>query len=184
LLGRYSRSQDGYTLIEVVVACAIGAVLMGALTSVILTSVRAGSTATSRIEASGQIRNFEMRAYDDFAGSMVPADASTCSPPPAACSIVLSGTPWSNSPTPTPGPYQASYVKYVWNGTVGSPLDRQVGGITEHIASSVSAFSWSLAGMGPNRTVVVNLTVIVQLYGTGQSYSESQTLRFYPRVNP
>jgi prepilin-type N-terminal cleavage/methylation domain-containing protein len=178
-IGAYVRSQDGFTLVEVVIASAIGLMLMTALTSVILTSVRAAATATSRIEASSQIRNFQMRAYDDFAASGVP-DPSTCASPPG-CSIVLSGTQVSNSIAPTPAPYQ---VTYVWNGTAGSPLDRQAGGSTEHLATSVSAFSWVLAGSAPNQTVVVSLTVTVQAYGTGQSYSQSQTLRFYPRVNP
>jgi prepilin-type N-terminal cleavage/methylation domain-containing protein len=179
-VGAYLRSQEGFTLVEVVIASAIGLMLMTALTSVILTSVRAAATATSRIEASSQIRNFQMRAYDDFAASVVP-DPSTCASPPAACSIALSGTQASNSIAPTPAPYQ---VTYVWDGTAGNPLDRQAGGSTEHLATSVSAFSWVLAGSAPNQTVVVNLTVTVQAYGTGQTYSQSQTLRFYPRVNP
>lgn len=172
-LSRYARGQAGYTLIEVVIASAMGAIVMGALTSVILTSVRAGNTATSRIEASGQIRNFVLQAYDDFAGSEVP-DRSTCAPAPSACSIVLTGTRVSNSITPTQGPYT---VTYTWNGTAGTPLDRQVGGNSAHVATSVSAFSWYLDGIAPYQTVVVSLTVTVQ------AYSESQTLRFYPRVN-
>ena len=172
--GTYARSQNGYTLVEVVIASAIGAILMSALTSVVLTSMRAANIATSRIEASGQIRNFESYAYDDFAGSVIP-DPSTCAAPPAACSIVLSGTRVSNSITPTAAPYT---VTYSWNGTSGSPLDRAFGGTSRHVATSVAAFSWYVDGSAPYRTVIVSLTVKVQ------DYSESQTLRFFPRVNP
>jgi prepilin-type N-terminal cleavage/methylation domain-containing protein len=173
-IGTYARSQKGYTLVEVVITCAIGAVLMSALTSVVLTSFRAATVATSRIEASGQIRNFQFYAYDDFAGSGIP-DPSTCAAPPASCSIVLSGTQVSNSSTPTPSPYS---VTYSWNGAAGTPLDRTIGGNSKHVATSVIAFSWSIDGSTPFRTLVVNLTVKVQ------DYSESQTWRFYPRVNP
>ena len=45
-VGRYVRSQGGFTLLEVVIASAIGAILMTALTSVILTSVEQTSSAT------------------------------------------------------------------------------------------------------------------------------------------
>jgi prepilin-type N-terminal cleavage/methylation domain-containing protein len=173
-LAGYARSQSGYTLVEVIISVAIAAILMTALTSVILTSARAGSIATSRIEASSEIRSFELRAYDDFAGSVMP-DPATCSSPPAACSIVLSGTRASNSINPTLVPYE---VTYTWDGTVGDSLDRQIAGNSEHVANDVSAFSWFLDGTAPNQSVVVSLTVTVQ------SYSQSQTLRFYPRVNP
>jgi prepilin-type N-terminal cleavage/methylation domain-containing protein len=172
-IATYARSQGGYTLVEVVIACALGAVLMTALTSVTLTSFRAGNIATSRIEASGQIRNFEFYAYDDFAGSAIP-DPSTCAAPPNPCSIVLSGKRVSNSITPAPAPYS---VTYRWSGTPGTPLDRTFAGNSKHLATTVTAFSWSVDGTGPYRTVVVNLTVKVQ------DYSESQTWRFFPRVN-
>jgi prepilin-type N-terminal cleavage/methylation domain-containing protein len=170
----YARSQNGYTLVEVVLTAAIGAILMSALTSVTLTSVRAGNIATSRIEASGQIRNFQFYAYDDFAGSdfLSRAVPSTCPAPPASCSIALSGTRASNTFPPATEGY---WVTYSWNGdTRGSPLDRN----SKHVASGVTAFSWSVEGAGVYRTVIVNLTVKVG------DYSESQTFRFFPRVNP
>ena len=47
-----------------------------------------------------------------------------------------------------------------------------------HAATNVTAFSYYLDGAAPNQTVVVSLTV------TFQSYSESQTLRFFPEVKP
>jgi prepilin-type N-terminal cleavage/methylation domain-containing protein len=174
-LSRHARRQDGYTLVEVIITCALGAILMSALTSVILTSVRAGITATSRVEASGQIRSFQSFAYDDFAHSGVPSPTGcgTAGNPCTTQPIVLDGLRASNSPTPAVTQY---VVTYRWDGT--SVVNRQVGSTIKHAANSVTDFSWYLAGTGQYRTVVVRMTVTVQ------SYSESQSLRFYPRVNP
>lgn len=177
-LHRHSwRNQDGYTLVEVIIASALGLVVMTALTSVVLTTWRGTQTAVGRVEASSEIRNLEYRAYDDFARSGIPglsgcgdqrANACTTSP------IVLIGWQVSNSGPPAPSPYQ---VTYRWDGA--GFLDRQVGGNPPvHLATDVTAFSWYLDGTAPNQTVVINLTVTVQGYG------ESQTMRFYPRVNP
>jgi prepilin-type N-terminal cleavage/methylation domain-containing protein len=168
-LARYVRSQGGYTLVELIVASAIGLFVMTGLTSVVLTTWRAGTTATSRVEASGQIRNFEFVAYDDFALSGVPT-ISSCAPdsiPP--CTIALSGLRTPNSTVPVP-------VTYTWDG---ANVDRQVGGnAASHAAINVTAFAAYVDGSAPHQTVVVTLTVTVQ------SYAETQTLRFYPRVNP
>jgi prepilin-type N-terminal cleavage/methylation domain-containing protein len=173
--GRYLRSQAGYTLVEVIIASAIGAILMGGLTSVILTSVRASNTATSRIEASSQIRSFQLFAYDDFARSSVP-DPSGCGTVGDQCTtqpIDLAGQQVRNSTNPVPAPYNVSYV---WDGT--SFLDRQSNANPAiHAAVHVSQFAWYVDGTSPNQTVVVSMTVTVG------SYSESQTLRFYPRIS-
>ena len=83
-LHRYVRSQAGYTLVELMIASAIGLIVMTGLTSVVLTSVRAASTAQSRVEASSQIRSFQSGAYEDFALSGVPTltNCAPASPPP------------------------------------------------------------------------------------------------------
>lgn len=176
--GTYVRSQDGFTLIEVVIASALGAMLMTALTSVLLTSVRAANIATSRIEASGQIRNFEFFAYDDFARSSIPV-STPCAPPSVAC-IDLTGTQMSNSTTPTPT-YNYT-VEYSWDGS--SFLDRKVGGIVTHMATNASSFSWYVDGTTAHPTVVVSLTVTIgNLSSFSGSYSQSQTWKFEPRVN-
>ena len=47
-------------------------------------------------------------------------------------------------------------------------------------ASSVSAYSWYLDSSGANPTVVVSMTVTIDSYNS--KYSQSQTLRFYPRI--
>jgi prepilin-type N-terminal cleavage/methylation domain-containing protein len=170
-LGSYARSQDGYTLIEVVIASAIGAILMTALTSVVLTSVGAANIATSRVEASSQIRNFEFFAYDDFARSPMPNPNGCVGSPPTQCTIGLSGVQASNSPTPVTAPYP---VTYSWDVGTGF-LERVVGSNPAiHAATNVIAFSYY--DDAPTRTVVVSLTVKVQ------SYTEYQTFRFYPRV--
>jgi prepilin-type N-terminal cleavage/methylation domain-containing protein len=163
----YAHGQAGFTLIEVVISVAIGAILMSALTSVILTSVRASATATSRIDASGQIRNFEFFAYDDFAHSAVPT--------PTGC-IGTVGSPCTTQAIGLNGP-----VTYAWDGTAF--LDRLVGSNVTHMATNVTGFSWYVDSSLAHPTVVINLTVTIQAF-SDQPYSESQTLRFYPRVNP
>ncbi len=174
-LKRYTSSQSGYTLIEVVIASAIGAVLMGGLFSVIYTSWQSVKTATSRVEASQQIRSFQLFAYDDFARSSLPDPNGCVGTPPTSCTIELGGVQASNLTTPVTAPYPVSYT---WDVQTGF-LDRVAGTNPPlHAASNVTAFSYYLDGAAPNQTVVVSLTV------TFQSYSESQTLRFFPEVNP
>jgi prepilin-type N-terminal cleavage/methylation domain-containing protein len=161
-------SQGGYTLIEVIIATALGALLMGALISVILTTTRATAIATSRVEASSQIRNFEYFAYEDFAGSNVSDLAGGCTPssPCSTSAITLSG-----SDPGSPNQYQ---VRYTWD-QAKKLLQRQVGSASINAATNVNGFAWYV---DTNNTVVVSLTVTV---GT---YSDSQTFRFYPRRNP
>ena len=174
-LRRSARSQAGFTLVELLVASAIGVIVMTGLTSVVLTTWRAGTVATSRVEASGQIRSFQFDAYDDFALSGVPTltNCAPGSPPP--CSIALSGLQASNSTAPIP-PTVPYTVTYTWDGT---NVDRQVGSSApRHAATNVTAFSAVLSGSPPHQTVIVTLTVTVQ------AYVETQTLQFYPQVNP
>jgi prepilin-type N-terminal cleavage/methylation domain-containing protein len=166
---RYAKSQGGYTLVELIVASTIGAFVMVGLSSVFLTSWRAGTTATSRIEASAQIRNFQFDAADDFALSSTPVISSCAQNDPPPCTISLSGFRYFNG---APSNYA---VTYTWDGF---NVDRNVGATANHAATNVSAFSVTVAGNAPYQTVVVTLTVTVQ------AYAETQTLRFYPRVNP
>lgn len=176
VLRRYAKDQSGYTLVELIVASAIGLFVMTGLTSVVLTTYQAGTTATSRIEASSQIRNFQFEAYDDFALSNLPVPngcvgtaASPCSTP-----IALQGVQASNATNPTTTAYQ---VTYTWDGS--DLLMRQVNGNPAvEAANGVTAFSWYLDGSGSHQMVVVTISVTVQ------SYTETQVLRFYPRVNP
>ena len=170
---RWAAGQGGYTLIEVIITVAISAVVMSALTSVILTTVRAASTASARVEASAQIRGFESFAYDDMVASGVPS-ALGCTSASSACTtqpLTLAGTQASNSSTPAINPYQ---VTYTWDGS--SFLDRQAGGSAVHVATDVTSFSWYVTSNGARQIVVVSMTVTVN------SYSESQTFLFYPRV--
>jgi prepilin-type N-terminal cleavage/methylation domain-containing protein len=162
-IAKYARSQNGFTLVEVVIAGAIGVILMTALTSVILTANRGVITATSRIEASGQIRTFESFAGDDFAQSAVP--------PTGGCGTA--GNPCTTQPISLSGTYAVSYV---WDGSAF--LDRTVGSNVIHMATNASAFSWYVDTSSLHPAVVMTLTVTVQ------AYSESQTFRFEPEVNP
>lgn len=175
-LRRYAKSQDGFTLVEVIIASAIGLIVMTGLTSLVLSTWRAGTIATTRVVASGQIRSFQLDAYDDFALSVVPTltNCTAGSPPP--CKIALSGSQASNAAVPSITFYQ---VTYVWNGV---NVDRTVGnGTPRHAATNVTAFSAYLSGQPGNQTVVVTLTITMP--GV-PPYSETQTLQFYPRVNP
>ncbi|SRR5712691_588026 len=166
---RYARSQSGYTLIEVIIASAIGALLLAGLTSVILTSVRAIDTASSRVEASSQIRSFEYFAYDDFARSGVP---QACAAPLTGSCFALTGLEASNSSSPA---ITLHTVTYVWDGS--DFLDRQIdGGPLEHVASGVTWFSWTVSGGSSRQTCVIQMTVTVG------SYAETQTLQFYPQA--
>lgn len=152
--GRRLEGQGGYTLVELLIATAIGVILLSALTSVVLTSWRGTTIASGRVEASSEIRAFEYYAYDDFAQSTTPNGAGCpCTTQP----VVLNG------------------VSYRWDGT--NFLDRTVTstGAVKHAATNVTAFSWYV---DTNSTVVVEITVTVQ------TYSESQVFRFFPRVNP
>jgi prepilin-type N-terminal cleavage/methylation domain-containing protein len=166
-LAKYARSQNGFTLVEVVIAGAIGVVLMTALTSVILTASRGVSAATSRIEASGQIRIFESFANDDFAQSTVPA-------PPSGCGTT-GYPPCTTQPIPLSGTYAVSYV---WDNVSGILSRAGSGSNVIQVATNVSGFSWYVDRSALHPTVVITLTVTVQ------AYSESQTFRFEPQVNP
>jgi prepilin-type N-terminal cleavage/methylation domain-containing protein len=171
--GRH-RSQAGYTLIELVIATALGVVVMGALTSVVLTGAMAANSATSRVEASAQIRNFELTAYDDFVLSHAPAPGGcTFSSPCTTQELVLQGvTKPSGLNAPPP-----RTVIYFWDAGQQA-VKRQVGDVRRTVATNVTRFGWYVEGP----TVVVRLTVKVSFYNT--SNAQSQTLRFYPRVTP
>ena len=173
---RYAKDQSGYTLVELIVASAIGLFVMTGLTSVVLTTWQAGTTATSRIEASSQIRNFQFAAYDDFALANLPTPSGCAATAASPCTtpIVLQGVQASNATNPATSPYQ---VTYTWDGS--NLLMRQVNSNPAvEAASGVSAFSWYLDGSGSHRMVVVTISVTVQ------AYTETQALRFYPRVDP
>lgn len=148
------RGQGGFTLVELIITLALASLLMTALVSVMLTTFRASSIASSRVDASSQIRNFELFAYDDITTVSV----SSINPCASSCTTPL-----------TVGP-----VTYSWNSSTNF-LDRVTSQSSRHVASNVTAFAWHV---DPNATVVVSLTV------TFQNYAESQTFRFYPRLNP
>lgn len=178
MLVKAARSQQGFTLVELLVASVVGLIVMTALTSVVFTSWRGWLTAAGRVEASSQIRSFESLAHDDFTQSGMPPVPSGCvatqASPCTVQAIALTGSRATNAPNPA---VNVNYhVTYVWDGK--SNLDRIVGGNAPvHAATGVTGFSWYLAGTGSHETVVVTLSV------TEQSYTETQTLQFYPRLN-
>lgn len=171
---RFLRGQEGYTLVEVVITAALAALVMSGLTSVVLTTWRGSTVASNRVEASAQIRAFESFAYDDFAGSATPNAPSCTQPTPCTTTpLVLNGVQVSSSSL-TPSAYQVTYA------LDADVLKRQLGsnGPVFDAATGVSAFSWYVDSSGQSPTVVVSLTVTVG------AYSDSQTFRFYTRLNP
>lgn len=172
------RGQAGYTLVELIIATAIGAIVMFALSSVVLTTALGTNIATSRVEASAQIRNFQLTAYDDMTFSRVPAPAG-CGAPDNPCTtegIVLTGTRMQNE-SPIGVPYT---VTYTWD-RVQDNVVRQVAGSTRTVASNVTAYAWYIDRTGAVPSIVITMTVTVATYNA--TYSESQALRFSPRLS-
>jgi prepilin-type N-terminal cleavage/methylation domain-containing protein len=172
------RRQAGYTLIELIIASAIGVMVMGAMTSVVLTTVLGGNVATSRIEASAQIRNFQLTAYDDFALSRPPA-TSGCGTSVSPCTtqdMILEGDRMPNQAGGVPGLFTA---RYTWDPTK-KLVTRFVGVASRVVASGVTRYSWYVDSTGGHPVVVVSMSVTMASYNT--TYTESQNLLFYPRV--
>lgn len=170
---RRTRAQSGFTLVELIIALAISVVVATALVEIVLTTATASNVAFGRVEASSQIRSFELRAESDFARSSLPSLSGCGSGPGSPCStapIVLTGLQASNSTSPTTS---LVTVTYAWDGTAN--LDRSVGGSSTRLGTSVTSFSWYEDST--TNTVVIEMTVTVL------SYSESQSFVFYPRVS-
>lgn len=173
------RSQAGFTLIEVIIASALGLMVMAALTSVVLTSVISDNTAMGRIEASAQIRNFQATTYDDFvlARAPVPSSCGTSGSPCTSEELVLRGL---RVPNMVGGVAVPDTVRYAWDPGLQQVI-RYWETSSRVVASNVTAYSWYVdQDSGGNPSIVVSLTVTIPSYNA--TYSESQTLRFYPRI--
>ena len=173
---RAARSQQGFTLVELLVASIISVLVLTGLTSVVLTSWRGWQVAAGRVLASSQVRTFEFTAYDDFAQSATPATPGCGSSAATACTtqpIVLNGFRATNAVSPAVFPLQ---VQYVYD-PVNQNVDRTVGSASPvHAATGVTSFSWYVQGLPQHQVVVITMTVF------SQNYTETQTLQFYPRV--
>jgi prepilin-type N-terminal cleavage/methylation domain-containing protein len=172
------RRQAGFTLIELLVATTIGLLVMSALTSVVVLTMISTNAATGRVEASGQIRNFELFAYDDFALSHppVPSGCGTAGNPCTTQPMVLSGLRMANQAS---APATSFTVSYSWS-TATQSVTRAIGSSSQTAAGNVTSFSWYVDATGARPVVVIALTVTIGFYNT--SYSQSQTLLFYPRI--
>ena len=175
---RRHRYQAGYTLVEVIIATAIGALVLGAVTSIVLTTAISTNVATSRVDASNQVRSLQLTAYDDIALSSVPAP-SACGAPATPCTtqpMVLQGGRMPNQVSGSPSQYT---VTYTWDPTQHVVVRQVSGGPSRIVATNVTSYSWYV-DPGAHATVVIVLTVTYDAYNA--RYSESQALRFYPRV--
>jgi prepilin-type N-terminal cleavage/methylation domain-containing protein len=180
---RRHRAQAGFTLVELLIASALGLIVMSGLASVVLTTSRASQTASDRVEAAGQIRGFQQVAYNDFAGSSLPVPPGGCGSSSAPCThspIQLQGCQMSISSNKTQSLLRQTVI-YAWPSGSDHVL-RQIGTNSHTAATNVTAFSWYVDGTAPNTSVVVTLTVTMGSPGT--TLSQSQTMRFYPRVDP
>ena len=173
------RRQAGYTLVELIIAMAIGAMVLGALTSIVVTTALSTNLATSRVDASNQVRNFQLTAYDDLALSNLPTPSGcgTQSNPCTSQPMVLQGHRVPNLASPMP---PASYtVTYTWDA-IQQTVIRQVAGVNRTVADGVTAYSWYIDGTGTSQAVVVNITVTINSYNA--TYSDAKTFRFWPRA--
>ena len=178
-----SRSaQGGFTLIELIIATAIGVVVMTGLTSLMFTAYRADRQATSRVEAAGQIRTFEQSAFRDFSMSSLPQPPPTCGTPATPCTqapIILSGCSITSPDGGATHVWQSHRVTYTWSSAT-QVVTRDVGsGVTFSAASNVSAFSWYVDSS--DQSVVVAIAVTVD-WTQGSAYTQSQVLWFYPHM--
>jgi hypothetical protein len=79
----------------------------------------------------------------------------------------------TNSATPS---LQSRTIAYAWNKGTQS-IDRNVNAApVNSVASGVTKFAWYIDGVAPSQSVVVTMTVTIT------TYSQTQTLRFHPRV--
>ena len=172
------RSQAGYTLIELIIATAIGTLVLGALASIVLTTAITTNVATTRVDASSQIRDFQMSAVDDVALGSVPT-ASGCGTPSSPCTnqpMTLQGLRVPNAAAGAPTAYTVSYT---WD-PVSHVVTRQAGAASRPVASNVTSYSWYVDSSGTHPEVVVTLTVTMSTYNA--SYTDTQTFRFAPRL--
>jgi prepilin-type N-terminal cleavage/methylation domain-containing protein len=176
---RRRRQQAGYTLVELLVATAVGALIMVALTSIVLTTAISTNVATSRVDASSEIRNFQLSAYDDLAFSTLPT-APGCGTQGAPCTtqpMVLQGQRVPNLVNGAPAPYT---VTYTWD-PVARTVTRQAGPASRPVAEDVTRYSWYTDQTAAHPTVVITLTVTVATYNA--SYNDTQTFRFVPMLS-
>ena len=175
--GRH-HSQAGFTLVEMLVATAIGAIVLSAVTSIVVTTVISTNVATSRVDAATQVRNFQLNAYDDTSRSSLPSapGCGTAASPCTSQAMVLSGIRMPNTGG-TPLPYT---VTYTWDPSQDVVVRQVGGGSSRIVASGVTRYAWYIDAATGHPTVVVSMTVTVNTYNA--SYSESQAFRFYPRL--
>jgi prepilin-type N-terminal cleavage/methylation domain-containing protein len=174
------RRQAGFTLIELLIASVLGLMVLSALTSVVLTTSVATNTAYGRIEASSQVRTFQLTAYDDFAMATAPAP-SGCGTQAMPCTtqeMVLRGLRVPNLANGVAAPY---VVRYSWDSTADVVTRYSItDGSSRVAANHVTVYSWYIDRSGSRPSVVISLTVTIPSYNA--SYSQSQTFRFSPQV--
>jgi type II secretory pathway pseudopilin PulG len=177
-----AMSQGGYTLVELIIATAIGTLVLGAMASIVLTTATGANVAMSHMDASSQIRTFQINAYDDVAFSSLPAPSGcgTQGNPCTTQALLLQGLRMPNQPLPGQAPTQTS-VTYSWDPTQHL-VTRQIGdGVARTVASNVTSYSWYIDSNGAHPSLVIALTVTEVNYNA--TFTEVQTFRFNPQVS-
>jgi type II secretory pathway pseudopilin PulG len=177
-LGARRRRQAGFTLIELVIATALGVLVLGAMASVVVTTTMADNTARARIEASTQVRSFQAFADDDFvlARAPAPSGCGTSGNPCTTQDLLLQGSRVPNVIGGLAAPYT---VRYAWDAGQ-QKVTRYTGASSVIVASNVTAYSWYVDRSSAKPTVVVRMTVTVVTYNA--TYSQSQTFLYSPRI--
>lgn len=178
------RSQAGFTLVEMMIASAMGAIVMGALSSVVWLATSSNASVDPRLQASGQVRNLQ---------TALNADLTSARPAPLADSGCTQSVPCTTFPIQVRGPIVpartglaqpdpvAHYVTYCYI-PAGSVVERFAGTLTacpgaagsgQAVARRLSSFSWYYTGT----------SVVVSVSATVGSYSTGQVLLFNPGDN-
>ncbi|MFN2463428.1 MAG: type II secretion system protein J [Candidatus Dormibacteria bacterium] len=161
-------SQGGFTLVEMIIATAVSSILLAGISVLVFTNFSASTIAAQRLQASGQLQNFQVAFYRDAA---LDNTATNRSPIIAAapCDVVLAGRRRDAG-----GTTNTSYsVEYKLSG---SDIRRTVAATTSTVARNVKLFTCALQSDG-------TFQVVISAQDTTGSYTQSQTFRFYPRGN-
>jgi prepilin-type N-terminal cleavage/methylation domain-containing protein len=168
------RGEAGFTLVEVLIASTISVLVMSGATMLLYTFYISNFIANSRLQTSGQIRNFQLAFNDDA----VLASSSICPATPCdnLTTLKLEGCRFSRGDPSPSNPSRFTAVYKWWPPTTSSPgtVSRTVGGSTIQVARNVPGFTADVAG---DNSVTVTLTV----QDSSKRYSQTQTLYFHPR---
>jgi hypothetical protein len=158
-------------MVEFILAAGISALLAAAMVQVLFTVYGANHTSDSRLQASAQIRNFQLAFHDDL---VLAASLTACANP--CTTLTISGNRLNQNAT-SPCAFSVTYTFTAPSGTnpyVPGKVTRTVSGRSIDVARNVPSLTFYVA---TDNTVTGNITV----QDSSRSYSETQSLLFHPR---